>query len=361
MRSTASQGGSDRTNWIDVAKALCIVLVVIMHSTLGYQNALGDVGFLDPIVAFFTPFRIPTFFVLSGLFLQRALDRDLRSFAQGRLAHLAYFYILWLLVLVAAKEGSALLMDPAALARSLLWALIEPYGSLWFIHLLAVFSLVAYACRRVDPLVLLAAAALLAILDIQTGSTLIDEFADRSVYFAAGWALAPVFFAAQRFAFDRPWAAAGMVGAFVLANTAVVFGSSLVGQPLVDIALGLSGALAMTIVAARLAELPTAGPILAAIGRRSLAIYVAFTLPMAAVRLGLLRMGVLDDGWIAIGMGSALIAGAAIVVPLLIERLTRGTPLAFLFERPRAARAVAIVAGERGTRRFPIQVGLHRA
>jgi uncharacterized membrane protein YcfT len=60
-----------------MSPALCIILVVMMHSTLGLQNAVGQSGFVDPVVAYFAPFRIPTFFVLSGLFLERALRRDL--------------------------------------------------------------------------------------------------------------------------------------------------------------------------------------------------------------------------------------------------------------------------------------------
>ncbi len=65
-----------RLAWVDVAKGLCIILVVMMHSTLGTGEALGGEGVLHDVVEFARPFRIPDFFLLSGLFLGRVIDRD---------------------------------------------------------------------------------------------------------------------------------------------------------------------------------------------------------------------------------------------------------------------------------------------
>jgi len=50
-----------RLAWVDVAKGLCIILVVMMHSTLGTGEALGGEGFLHTVVEFAKPFRIPDF------------------------------------------------------------------------------------------------------------------------------------------------------------------------------------------------------------------------------------------------------------------------------------------------------------
>ena len=325
---------ADRTEWVDVAKALSIVLVVTMHATLGYQKALGQLGFLDPLVAFFTPFRIPAFFVLSGLFLGQALKRSFRQFAETRLLHFAYFYMLWLVIHLLSRDGLALAADPVALATALGWAVIEPYGPLWFLHLLAVFSALAYACRRMSPLLPLAVAAALNVARVETGSTLVDEFAGRAVYFAAGWAMAPLFFATARFALDRKRTAALLAASFVLVNGALVFLTQASSWPFVGLALGLCGALAMVAASAWLAQAPKVGPLLASFGRRTLVVYVACLLPMAALRVLLLRHGLLADGWIAIGLGSAAIVAAGVATPLLLARVVANTPLAFLFEMP---------------------------
>lgn len=91
--------------WVDVAKGICILLVVMMHSTLGTGAAMGGEGFLHAVVAFATPFRIPAFFLLSGLFLGRVIDRDWRRYADLRVVHFAYFYSLWVVIQSAAKYG----------------------------------------------------------------------------------------------------------------------------------------------------------------------------------------------------------------------------------------------------------------
>ena len=48
----------------------------------------GD-GNMHPVVAFAKPFRIPDFFLLSGLFVGRVIDRDWRLFSDRRVVHFA--------------------------------------------------------------------------------------------------------------------------------------------------------------------------------------------------------------------------------------------------------------------------------
>ena len=82
-------GTPDRVAWVDAAKGVCIILVVTMHSTLGVGEALGREGFMHSAVAFAKPFRMPDFFLLSGLFLSRAIDRDWTTYADRRVVHIA--------------------------------------------------------------------------------------------------------------------------------------------------------------------------------------------------------------------------------------------------------------------------------
>jgi len=41
-----------RIDWVDYAKGICIVMVVMMHSVLGVELAAGQTGFMHPLVAF---------------------------------------------------------------------------------------------------------------------------------------------------------------------------------------------------------------------------------------------------------------------------------------------------------------------
>src|SRR5581483_2390077 len=63
------RSGSNRADWVDYSKGICIVMVVMMHSVLGVELAAGQTGFMHPLVAFAKPFRMPDFFLISGLFL----------------------------------------------------------------------------------------------------------------------------------------------------------------------------------------------------------------------------------------------------------------------------------------------------
>ena len=73
--------------------------------------------------------------------------------------------------------------------------LINPFGTLWFIYLLAVFFLVAKLLRPVPPALVWITAALLEAAPIATGNMLIDEFSSRFVYFYTGYLLGPLILA----------------------------------------------------------------------------------------------------------------------------------------------------------------------
>ena len=70
----------ERIDWVDYAKGICIVMVVMMHSVLGVEAAAGQTGFMHALVAFAKPFRMPDFFLISGLFLPLVIDRDWRTY-----------------------------------------------------------------------------------------------------------------------------------------------------------------------------------------------------------------------------------------------------------------------------------------
>ncbi|MGH6859665.1 MAG: acyltransferase family protein, partial [Phyllobacterium sp.] len=90
------QGQAGRVDWVDIAKGICIVFVVMMHSVLGVENAAGGQGFMHAVVAFAQPFRMPDFFLISGLFLARVIDRPWRVYTDRKVMHFLYFYVLWL-------------------------------------------------------------------------------------------------------------------------------------------------------------------------------------------------------------------------------------------------------------------------
>src|ERR1700721_1943030 len=140
MSTTPYAPPRGRVDWVDYAKGFCIIMVVMMHSTLGVEAQAGREGFMHYVVAFATPFRMPDFFLISGLFLGQVIDRDWRTYLDRKVVHFVYFYLLWTALQFAFK--APLLVPEHGLAATA-WLYVstfwEPFGTLWFIYLLPIF------------------------------------------------------------------------------------------------------------------------------------------------------------------------------------------------------------------------------
>src|SRR3954466_466921 len=159
---SATDTTEQRVAWVDYAKGFCIIFVVMMHSTLGVGQAAGEEGWLHTVVAFARPFRMPDFFLISGLFLAQVIDRDWRTYLDRKVAHFAYFYVLWMTIQFGFK-APAFAAESSWRDAGLLYleSFVEPFGTLWFIYLLPIFFVVTKLTRRIPaPATWLIAAAL---------------------------------------------------------------------------------------------------------------------------------------------------------------------------------------------------------
>ena len=331
--AAGTNGHPERIDWVDYAKGFCIVMVVLMHSTFGVELAAGTRTWLHAVSDFTHPFRMPDFFLISGLFLARVIDRDWKGFADRRIVHFAYFYVLWLTIQLGVKAPD-IAHDHGALevVRLYLLSFIDPFGTMWFIYLLPIFFAVTKLVRRVPPLAVFAIGVALESLHLDTGWTLIDEFSARFVYFYCGYWLAAHFFTLARRVQERPLA--GVVGLALWAafNWAMVW-LKLDLVPGISLAMGFLGASAVVTLAALLSKLRLFD-LLRYAGERSLIVYLSFFLPMAATRTLLLKTGIISD----LGVVSLIVTFVAIASPLILLLLVRGTWAGFLFERPRTFR-----------------------
>jgi uncharacterized membrane protein YcfT len=308
-------------------------MVVMMHSTLGVEQAAGHDGWMHHAVAFAKPFRMPDFFLISGLFLARVIDRDWRDYVDRKVLHFAYFYVLWVTIQFAFKAPMfAAEQGWRGVGLSYLEAFIEPFGTLWFIYLLPIFFVVTKLARTIPWPVIWLAGAGLEIAHIETGWTVIDEFARRFIYFYSGYLLATQIFAFTASVQRHPGAALFGLALWALLNGVLVT-AGVADLPLLSLALGFAGACAVVAVAALMAEHDLFVP-LRYCGRNSIVIYLAFFLPMAATRIALLKTGIISD----IGTVALLVTAAGIIGALAWYWVVRGTPLRFLFERPAWAR-----------------------
>jgi uncharacterized membrane protein YcfT len=322
---------SSRINWVDYAKGICIVMVVMMHSVLGVELAAGENGFMHALVAFAKPFRMPDFFLISGLFLPLVIERDWRTFLDRKVVHFAYFYVLWVTIQFGFKAPAFAAETGWAHAGFLyLESFIEPFGTLWFIYLLPVFFVVTKVTRRMPPLLIWGLAAMLEMAHIATGWTAIDEFAARFVYFFSGYWFATYVFALSDRARKQPRLALVALALWAFANESLVK-AGVSEKPLISLLLGLAGACAIVTIGTLLARAQWL-KFLRFCGEHSIVIYLVFFLPMAATRTFLLRTAVIHD----VGTMSLLVTIAAVIGALAIWRLALRVGANFLFERPGA-------------------------
>lgn len=327
--------GQPRVDWVDVAKGLCITLVVMMHSTLGVEAAAGEEGWMHAVVAFAKPFRIPDFFLIAGLFLAARIDRPWRSYLDTKVAHFAYFYVLWVTIQFAFK-APAFAADYGVFGVLKLYVLsfVQPFGTLWFIYLLPIFFVVAKAAREagINWIVVLLIGAALEVAPIETGWLLIDEFCARFVYFYAGYALAPHIFRLAAEAARHPVTSGAMIGLWALAN-GILVSEGVAGEPVVGLMLGFAGAGAIVVTAVFLTMIPISKPI-RYVGENSIVVYLTFFLPMVIMRTALLKLGVFDVGTV-----SMLVLLAGVTGPVVFHAIiTRLGILGFLYKRPDWAR-----------------------
>lgn len=326
----SGQGAAlERLNWVDTGKGFCIILVVLMHVTLGLETALERTNWLDPFIEWARMFRMPAFFMLSGLFVSRVVDRSWPEFLDRKILPFVYFYLLWLIIQCALKfpvwgEGG-----PAALLRELALGLVQPFGILWFIYLLAVFFLVTRMVRGYAPGAWLLAAALAAS-PAATGWYTLDLFTKYYVYFLSGALFAPLIFRIAGWVGENRRLALLLWLAWAGANLAMV---THLAPGTIDETVGLAlllghiGALGLIALAALLAGRMRW---VDHCGRNSLPIYLAFFVPMALGRTLLIKAGLVFD----VGTVALLLTAVCVALPLLLQRLVTGSRLAFLFQRP---------------------------
>ncbi|WP_180966775.1 acyltransferase family protein [Cohaesibacter celericrescens] len=334
-----------RVEWVDLAKGLTILLVVIMHATGHVEMGMGEDGWMHPIIAFAAPFRMPVFFAVSGLFAAKAISKDWDTFLNGKFVHFAYFYLLWMTIQFIFKTPF-FIQDFGIEGTLFYWlaSFVQPFGLLWFIYLLPVYFVVLRLTKSVPMLAQFAVAIAVKIYAAQTGIGVVDFFSKYYVFFLIGHFGRDIWFQLAETAQQNKLSAILGLVVWAAANGAIVyFGYDDVA--LVSVVMGAVGFMA---VIDFMAILPKRGlaQVLRFCGERSLPIYLGFFLPMGIARLVIPKLFDFGPGLTAFLVSMAAIVGA-IVMYEIVMRLKVGT---FLYVRPRWAklpdRKAAIVPAE---------------
>lgn len=311
-----------RVEWVDFAKGVAILVVVIHHMAqwLDRIDALPEVVLrADEQLA---SFRMPMFFLASGLFAAKTLHGSWHTVLHKRVALFAYLFALWYTIAYAASALVPDELEPEVVVgvAAYLHGYLVPSSVLWFIYALALYSILVRAARRLPGWLQVLAAAAVSIV-FGGGVVRVDEYVWRSmltffVFFLIGVHYRPL---VERAAARVTWPRALVIFA---AYVAVTFS---VGQLLVEKPPGVRFALSLFALAAGVAmsivvvRLPVAR-VVTALGRRTLPVYVAHMIVVKLLGAVLVSLGWEATSPLAVGamvLGGALVA---VTVSLALER-----------------------------------------
>jgi uncharacterized membrane protein YcfT len=336
---SATSASAGRVGWVDYAKGICIIWVVTMYATDYVKEVTHSIGWMQHAVNFAQPFRMPDFFLLSGLFVARVLDRPWRSYLDTKVVHFLYFYVLWATLKFLNIYGKSLFgADALMLLPEYFSMFVEPpTGPLWFIYVLALFFLAVRALRSTSPLIVLPLAMCLQIAvtwgpDMVWSVKVADKFARYFVFFYSGYLLAGPIFAAAMRAQSRRGIAVAVLAFWAIANQVMV-SLHLTFLPGMQLILGYVGAGGVMLAATLLARADYTAW-LRYLGQHSIVVYLGFVVPLGMMRKLLDHPPAMLD----LGSLSFIVMVLSIAGAILMYWAVRRTPLRFLFERPAWAR-----------------------
>ncbi|WP_168440975.1 acyltransferase family protein [Microbacterium sp. K27] len=278
-----------RVGWPDVAKGICIILVVLWHVVTKHAIEAPGAGPVTDawatLNAQLLPLRIPLFFLVSGMFAARAVLVDDGSSWRRRAARLTMLYIVWVVI-----QTFVLALAPdfdtarATSGWELLAQLTISPTNLWYLLALAVYLAIGRLSRRIPAVVVLPVAFVIAAV---AGAGVIPDLGNlwqlvqNLFFFLMGLRLRAV---VERFAKSvRVWSTVALAAVYVAA-LAVVAGLAIRLLPgvwpalaLIAVAFGVS----LSVLLDRHVDV-VARP-LRWIGQRTLPTYVLHMMPLALI------------------------------------------------------------------------------
>lgn len=333
----AQTASGARVGWPDVAKGVCIVLVVLWHvvvkhsAGIDWQDAAGVPELWLTVSAQLLPLRMPLFFVVSGIFAARVIAMAESLPATRRMLRLALLYVLWVLIQTVALPLAGPQLD-TAWARDpveLIWQLTLSPTNLWYLLALSLYLLIGRITRGLPSGVVLPSAFLvsaLAATGIVPDAGNLWQVGQNLFFFLAGLRLRGWL---MRFAEASSGVrGAGLAGLYLVAAVLVSWlgARQWFGVWMVLSAIAVLAGVSICVLVDRV-EPVAAG--LRWIGRRTLPIYVIHMIPLALVD----RMLSGVDAWVFSGpvlaaleplLVTAVVIAASLGAHALLMRIGAG-------------------------------------
>jgi fucose 4-O-acetylase-like acetyltransferase len=332
-----------RLEWVDYLRGIAIVLVVYRHALLGIERSNVVVPhFLNDANMIFYSFRMPLFFLLSGIFISRSLAK--RTFSQLlgiKFEKLLYPYLVWITIQITMQ---IILSGITNSKRSLIdytYIFYQPRHLDQFWYLAALFNatilfvFLKTKLRVSTTMQIVIGLAFYAMFPYFQGISMLSDFMEFYIFFAMGDALAQFFFrpSTQLF-FKNPLSLILIIPGFIMSqlfylnyvithnldtdNKHELSSAFLnnVGYQGMFLVIAVIGCLSMIILAFRLQSLKLL-PFLRILGYHSLYIYVMHVIVTAFVRITFMKAFGLTNPFVLLFVTIAL----GVTIPIAIYNL----------------------------------------
>ncbi|MDL5352998.1 acyltransferase family protein [Microbacterium sp. zg-YB36] len=132
--------GYGRLTWIDGARGIAIVLVVLFHAGMFTVPTGLASPWWDSLNLVFALMRMPLFFLVAGMLAVGAVERSWPALWRTRLAVLVWVFLVWTVLRFAYYQ---VIPEPIDLNQSSWWdfvlSVVRPSNGLWFLFALALF------------------------------------------------------------------------------------------------------------------------------------------------------------------------------------------------------------------------------
>jgi fucose 4-O-acetylase-like acetyltransferase len=145
----------DRHAWVDYARGICIILVCYRHAYEGLTNAealnAGNYPLLKYLNVFFFSFRMPLFFIVSGIFVGLSLQKKgLMQYVGDRFRYIFYPCLIWGVIQITLQLLFNDYVNAERKPIDYLYLLIAPREIEQFWYLNALFNVsILYAFMKI--------------------------------------------------------------------------------------------------------------------------------------------------------------------------------------------------------------------
>ncbi|MDR6199902.1 putative membrane protein YcfT [Microbacterium sp. SORGH_AS428] len=160
---------AERLAWPDAARGLSVTLIVILHMWASHLIFwIGNhsvMGFIEQLVDWTSPLRIPLFFFVSGYLASRSLQKPWQAAWRGRVFAISYLYVLWVALIAGFIwiDNTANGFDAESPLGMMLRNVGSPETHMWYLWALVVLFIAVWLTRRVPAWIVVSVGAVISV------------------------------------------------------------------------------------------------------------------------------------------------------------------------------------------------------